>query len=59
MEEELIRNQERQKPQEQKNEVSQVNCMCSCVCFTGVMFMCTKLACMLAFLDQPLPVNFK
>ena len=42
MEEELIRNQERQKPQEQKNEVSQVNCMCSCVCFTGVMFMCTS-----------------
>ena len=34
MEEELIRNQERQKPQEQKNEVSQVkliNYMCSCV----------------------------
>lgn len=35
MEEELIRNQERQKPQEQKNEVSQVkfnmNYMCSSV----------------------------
>ena len=65
MEEELIRNQERQKPQEQKNEVSQVNCMCSCVfywCDVHVCYACLPtclLANLLACLLEPTTsVNF-